>query len=188
MSTMASQINSLVVVYWTVYSGADQRKHQIPASLALVRGIQRWPVNFPHKWPETRKMFPFDDAIITYLWASWSRHQLIEAKRRIYTSVNKTIIVSNNGLPPAWHQATIWTNAGLSLLHSPLGTDFNQNTTYFVEENAFETVGSGDQLRNIKGLRYWTIAMWIHRWPVDSPHKGPVIRKAFSCHDVCMDI
>ena len=41
MSTMASQINSLMVVYWTVYSGADQRKHQIPASLALVRGIQR---------------------------------------------------------------------------------------------------------------------------------------------------
>ena len=29
-----------------------------------VRGIHRWPVNFPHKWPVTRKMFPFDDVIM----------------------------------------------------------------------------------------------------------------------------
>ena len=57
---MASQITSLTIVYSTVYSGADQRKHQSFASLASVRGIHRWPVNFPHKWPVTRKMFPFD--------------------------------------------------------------------------------------------------------------------------------
>ena len=25
------------------------------------------PVNFPHKWPVTRKMFPFDDVIMVYL-------------------------------------------------------------------------------------------------------------------------
>ena len=38
MSTMASQITSLTIVYTTVYSGADQRKHQSSASLAFVRG------------------------------------------------------------------------------------------------------------------------------------------------------
>ena len=43
MSTMASQITSLTVVYLTVYSGADQRKHQSSASLAFVRGIHRSP-------------------------------------------------------------------------------------------------------------------------------------------------
>ena len=48
----------------TVYSGADQRKHQSSASLAFERGIRRWPVNSPHKWPVTRKMFPFDDVIM----------------------------------------------------------------------------------------------------------------------------
>ena len=48
MSTMASQITSLTIVYSTVYSGTDQRKHQSSASPAFVRGIQRWPVNFPH--------------------------------------------------------------------------------------------------------------------------------------------
>ena len=65
MGTIAFQITSLTIVYSTVYSGADQRKHQSSASLALVRGIHRGPVNSPHKWPVTRKMFPFDDVIMT---------------------------------------------------------------------------------------------------------------------------
>ena len=30
-----------------------------------MRGIHRWPVNSPHKGPVTRKMFPFDDVIMT---------------------------------------------------------------------------------------------------------------------------
>ena len=64
MSAMASQITSLTIVYSTVYSGADQRKHQSCASLAIVRGIHRWPVNSPHKGPVTRKMFPFDNVIM----------------------------------------------------------------------------------------------------------------------------
>ena len=64
MGTMASQITSLTIVYSTVYSGADQRKHQSSASLAFVRGIHRGPVNSPHKWPVTRKMFPFDVVIM----------------------------------------------------------------------------------------------------------------------------
>ena len=64
MGAMASQITSLTIVYSTVYSGADQSKHQSSASLAFVRGIHRWPVNSPHKWPVTRKMFPFDDVIM----------------------------------------------------------------------------------------------------------------------------
>ena len=57
ISTMASQINSLTIVYSTVFSGADQIKHQLSTSLAFVRGIQRWPVNSRHKWPVTRKCF-----------------------------------------------------------------------------------------------------------------------------------
>ena len=64
MSAMASRITSLTIVYSTVYSGANQRKHQSSASLAFVRGIHRWPVNSQHKWPVTRKMFPFDDVIM----------------------------------------------------------------------------------------------------------------------------
>ena len=64
MTMLASQITSLTVVYSIVYSGVNQRKHQSSASLAFVREIHRGPVNFPHKWPVTRKMFPFDDVIM----------------------------------------------------------------------------------------------------------------------------
>ena len=63
MGTMVSQITSLTIVYPTVYSGADQRKHQ---------SLRHWPLwgdftgdrESPHKGPVTRKMFPFDDVII----------------------------------------------------------------------------------------------------------------------------
>ena len=71
MSGMASQITSLRIVYSTVYPGAGQRKHQSPASLAFVRGIHRGPVNSPHKWPVTRKLFPFDDVIMQLPHPQW---------------------------------------------------------------------------------------------------------------------
>ena len=37
IGAMASQITSLTIVYSSIYSGADQRKHQSSASLASVR-------------------------------------------------------------------------------------------------------------------------------------------------------
>ena len=60
MGAIAYQITSLTIVYSTFYWDADQRKHQSSASLAFVWGIHR----DPHKWPVTRKMFPFDDVIM----------------------------------------------------------------------------------------------------------------------------
>ena len=65
MGAITSQTTSITIVYSLVYSGADARKHESSASLAFVRGIHRGPVNSPHKRPVTRKMFPFDDVIMT---------------------------------------------------------------------------------------------------------------------------
>ena len=44
MGTIASQITSLTIVYSTVYSGADQRKHESSALLAFVQEFtgDRW--------------------------------------------------------------------------------------------------------------------------------------------------
>ena len=64
MGAISSQITSLTIVFSTVYLDTDQRKHQSSASRAFVRGIHRRPVDSPHKWPVTRKMFPFDDVIM----------------------------------------------------------------------------------------------------------------------------
>ena len=64
MGAIASQITSLAIIYSTVYSGADQRKRESSASLAFLLGIHRGPVNSPHKWQVTRKMFSLDDVIM----------------------------------------------------------------------------------------------------------------------------
>ena len=64
MSTIASLITSLAVVYSTVYSDADQRKHQSAASLAFVRGIHR------DRWiPRTMASYAENVSI----W--WRRHE-----------------------------------------------------------------------------------------------------------------
>ena len=65
MSTMASQVTSLTIGYFNIYSGADKRKHQSSESLAFVREIHWWPVNSTHKGQVMRKMFPFDDVIMS---------------------------------------------------------------------------------------------------------------------------
>ena len=81
---------SLMIVYWTVYSDADQRKHQSSVSLAFVRGSPRWRMNSPHKGPVTRNLFPFDDVIM-------------EAQQKM----------SDNGLVPDRRKAIIWINDNL---------------------------------------------------------------------------
>ena len=86
MTMLASQITSLAVVYSIVYSGVDQRKHQSSASLAFVREIHRGPVNFPQKWPVTRKIFPFDDVIML---AIGLRHDCLGANKTTLKLVDK---------------------------------------------------------------------------------------------------
>ena len=80
---VASQITSLTIVYSAVYSDADQRKYQSSASLAFVWG----PVNSPHKWLVTRKMFPFDDVIMP----AWKMVSGMTKKAKISNRVNKRI-------------------------------------------------------------------------------------------------
>ena len=61
MSTMASQVTSLMIVYSTVYSGADQRKHPLSASLAFFVG--NWPVT--GEFPAQRASYVENVSIIT---------------------------------------------------------------------------------------------------------------------------
>ena len=114
MGAIASQITSLTIVYSTVYSDADQRKHQSSA------------VNSPHKLPVTRKKFPFDDVIMLFL--LWSTHFLRRHFENEWKCINFYIDFTqicfygynqqyystgaDNGLVPSRRQATIWTNDG----------------------------------------------------------------------------
>ena len=85
MGAIASQITSLAIVYSTVYY---QRKHQSSASLAVVWGINRGSVNSPHKWPITRKMFPFDDVIMNFatVWILYVSPDLLERVEYFYSN------------------------------------------------------------------------------------------------------
>ena len=62
MSAMASHITGVSFVYSTVYSDADQSKHESSALLALVRGIHRLPVTVQRA--SNAEKFPFDDVIM----------------------------------------------------------------------------------------------------------------------------
>ena len=96
MGVMASQITSLMIVYSTVYSDADQRKHQSSGSLAFVWGIHQWSVNSLHKGPVTRKMFPFDDVIMGKHWSTFWEHIEVETKWHFEANIFKCIFLKKN--------------------------------------------------------------------------------------------
>ena len=78
MSAMASQVTGVSIVYSTASSGIGQIKHQTLRHWPFVRGIHRWPVNFPHKGPVTRKMFPLNNVImntVRVLLVRWDHNQ-----------------------------------------------------------------------------------------------------------------
>ena len=86
MGAIASQITSLTIVYSTVYSDADQRKHQSSASLASVRGIHRGPVN-----PRTNGQLRGKCSI----W--WRHHETIGNKCPWNWNQNTTFSIPLNG-------------------------------------------------------------------------------------------
>ena len=131
MGTVASQITSLMIVYSTVYSDADQRKHQSSASLAFVWEI-RWPVNSPHKWPLTRKMFPFDDVIKKLddgsAMTRRSRHLISGAYCIAHPSWPKSVLFTN------WHFRNWYFKIKLNPsnhIHSELWGEINHPFPHF---------------------------------------------------------
>ena len=105
IGAMASQITSRTIVYSTVYSGTDQRKHQSSASLAFVRGINRRPVNSPHTenvfiwWRhhvwwiiQERGDWLYANSILNV------KHKYIEYKRYIYRKISKRFTLVRPGV------------------------------------------------------------------------------------------
>ena len=65
MGAMTSQIIShLECLFSRLFRRRSEKTSKVRAT-GLVREIHRWLVNSPHKWPVTRKMFLFDDVIMT---------------------------------------------------------------------------------------------------------------------------
>ena len=116
MSMIASQITGIMIVNSTICLGSDERKHQSSASLAFVRGIPRWLVNSPHKGPGMRKMFPFDDVIMTWINADrsliaygitnnlWVNKSLRKSKVRHHQYLDSIFIIITFYLRKKWFQ------------------------------------------------------------------------------------
>ena len=74
MGAMASQITSLTIVYSTVYSGADQSKHQSSASLSFVWGIHQGAGEFPAQMVSNAENVSI-----------WCRHHVTHAFQSCFT-------------------------------------------------------------------------------------------------------
>ena len=83
--------------------------------------MQIWHNEVPDNYSSPAPIIVSVDRNIVGRWTSDISYELIEAKWRIYASLNWVIIGSDNGLSPVRCQAIIWTNAGI-LLIGPLGT------------------------------------------------------------------
>ena len=64
MSSIASQITSLTIVYSTGLFGCRSKNTSKLRVTGLCAGNSPGTGELPHKWPVTRKMFPFDDVIM----------------------------------------------------------------------------------------------------------------------------
>ena len=99
MTTMASQITNLMVVYSTVYSDADQRKHQSSALLAFVWGFHRDRRIHHTKGQLRGKMFPFDDVIMPILASSWAGVDTLTFRKNRSLSTNWRLSSTKVRLP-----------------------------------------------------------------------------------------
>ena len=151
MGVLSSQITSLTIIYSTVHSGADQKKHQSSASLTFVRGIHRWPVQSSHKWPVTRKMFSFDDVI---MWGI-QRWYLLRRKRVLFFHEKVWQL-----LVP--FQCTVRANDSLlASLYNPIVNPAMVSTVRFYDRN--ELYGSPDvrncRMPNLLGWAFFVISL-----------------------------
>ena len=192
MNTVASQITSLTIVYSTIYSGADQRKHQSSPSLALVWGIHRGPVNSPHRGPVTRKMFPFDDVIMRFSLFWWQvcacnmssimlllfttvlKHQLSVAEEFLHPDlyallkpkIAKIFVKSLEVRNLQWSMLLL-RDESASLEHSWRGLQIvSHNSTGYIKQVLGQNLVSGNvrvEAHNARrGLHFWYIH--VHRY------------------------
>ena len=215
MNPIASQITSLTIVWSTVYSDADQRKHQSSASLAFVWGIHRGPVNSPHKWPVTRKIFPVDNVImnskvltprqfimnpiasqITSLTIVWSTVYSDADQRKHQSSASLAFVWGIHrgpvNSPHKWPVTRKIFPVDNVIMNSKVLTPrqfiMNPIASQITSLTiVWSTVYSDADQRKHQSSASLAFVWGIHRGPVNSPHKWPVTRKIFPVDNVIMN-
>ena len=90
IDAIASQITGVSIVYSSVCSGTDQRKHLSSASHAFVRGTNRWPVNFPKQRARNAEnvSIRWRHYVREYIFTSWMFGQAEIIKFRVQIPYN----------------------------------------------------------------------------------------------------
>ena len=159
MSVMLFQITGVSIVSSTVGSGADQRKHQSSESLAVVRGIHRWPVDSPHKRSVMR--VPYFLAIMLV----WVKEKCIYNYCFVLYHIYSILL---------WALECILSQSKCTnVISSDLSTSGNfLNTIFTLPWLMLEENTEHDDVIIWKHFpRYWPFVREIHRSPVNSPHK-----------------
>ena len=177
MTTIVSQITSLTIIYSTIYSDANQRKHQSSASLAFVCGIHR------DRWiPRTKgqlrgKCFH----LMTSSWFPWRQwvnfHRFLQSKR---SQVRIIHIHSQSIL--RWHVRTLnllTPNAGVN------GCQVNWvNLVLFSHLMLHKSALASDTIivALVECHNYWVNAYWCKSLPTELGHMDP--RRAYVKHRI----
>ena len=90
----------------------------------LREAIHRWPMDSPHKWPVTRKMFPFDDVIMQISLGDQIRCNIYKANNVSYYQIRK-----NGGIADL--QIMVHQNVTVQIL----GTAIARNNWYICKTN-----------------------------------------------------
>ena len=163
MSSIAFQITCVSIIYFTVCSGTDQRKHQ--SSESLVTGEL-----------SAQRASNAENASI------WWRHHIVEMGfliRYILLMINLCLtspklnsVVKCRVLPTSfqnWHK-----------VHNTAKLIFVEKVSFICRVNILVRDDHDDVIKWKHFPRYWPFVRGIHRWPVKSPHKGQW-RGAFWC-------
>ena len=182
IGAMASQITTVSIVYSPVCSGTDQRNHQSSASLAFVGGIHRGPVNSPHKSPVTRKIFPFDDVIMSsqywisvlhhivssflFIWNIFSldyHHVLPHHKRGIRPLQLRWMVISPNKIDRIKRSTSTDNSVNCALLSIP-SVFTTSLADQWIKRQLVVTNSKGDHLSPIRPCYNFTRNVYAHMY------------------------
>ena len=162
MGTIASQITSLTIVYSTVYSDADQRKHQSSAWLAIVRGIQRGPVFWRMSGSHCQQN------IMTFCKVAQIRNRIAGKFRPIATAILNNIIWWSRVIKMINSQRNLKDDMTPSIVSSlpaeglaPLGVWTSVVTVITQSEFRIHVYGT----HTFNGLTYWHLISCVTHVP-----------------------
>ena len=148
---MASHITGISIVYSTVCSGKDQRKHQSSASLAFVRGIHRWPVISRTKGHWHGKCF----------------HLMTSSCELFPLAENHALQWRHHERDGVSNQSTAsWLILNRLFRHRSKKNQSSVSLTFVGGIHRWHLMTSSCE--NIKPPHYWPFVTWDHRWQMAS--------------------